>query len=149
MTDALRVLAKQQQMLAYNFEGRRYDVGDKEGFLEATVEQALKRPELHDVAVIMSTVPAATGAVFTQNKICAAPVLISREVNKRPDAQAIVVNSGCANACTGQQGLADAKAMQEITGEYLDIEPESIFVCSTGVIGQFLPMALLMSDESL
>jgi UTP--glucose-1-phosphate uridylyltransferase len=48
LTDALRVLAKQQQMLAYNFEGRRYDVGDKEGFLEATVEQALKRPELRD-----------------------------------------------------------------------------------------------------
>lgn len=48
LTDALRILAKQQQMLAYNFEGRRYDVGDKEGFLEATVEQALKRPELHD-----------------------------------------------------------------------------------------------------
>lgn len=48
LTDALRILAKNQQMLAYNFEGRRYDVGDKEGFLEATVEQALKRPELHD-----------------------------------------------------------------------------------------------------
>jgi len=48
LTDALRVLAKQQQVLAYNFEGRRYDVGDKEGFLEATVEQALKRPELRD-----------------------------------------------------------------------------------------------------
>ena len=48
LTDALKVLAKRQQMLAYNFEGRRYDVGDKEGFLEATVEQALKRPELRD-----------------------------------------------------------------------------------------------------
>lgn len=48
LTDALKVLAKRQQMLAYNFEGRRYDVGDKEGFLEATVEQALKRPELRE-----------------------------------------------------------------------------------------------------
>ncbi len=48
LTDALRILAKTQKILAYNFEGRRYDVGDKEGFLEATVEQALKRPELHD-----------------------------------------------------------------------------------------------------
>ena len=112
------------------------------GFVAAGVKAGIKASGKHDVAVIMSTVPAATGAVFTQNKICAAPVLISREVNKRPDAQAIVVNSGCANACTGQQGLADAKAMQEITGEYLDIEPESIFVCSTGVIGQFLPMML-------
>ena len=111
------------------------------GFVAAGVKAGIKASGKHDVAVIMSTVPAATGAVFTQNKICAAPVLISREVNKRPDAQAIVVNSGCANACTGEQGLADAKAMQEITGEYLDIEPESIFVCSTGVIGQFLPMS--------
>ena len=111
------------------------------GFVAAGVKAGIKASGNHDVAVIMSTVPAATGAVFTQNKICAAPVLISREVNKRPDAQAIVVNSGCANACTGEQGLADAKAMQEITGEYLDIEPESIFVCSTGVIGQFLPMS--------
>jgi len=110
------------------------------GFVAAGVKAGIKASGKHDVAVIMSTVPAATGAVFTQNKICAAPVLISRDVNKRPDAQAIVVNSGCANACTGEQGLADAKAMQEITGEYLDIEPESIFVCSTGVIGQFLPM---------
>ncbi|WP_293728869.1 UTP--glucose-1-phosphate uridylyltransferase GalU [uncultured Phascolarctobacterium sp.] len=48
LTDALKVLAKQQAMYAYNFEGRRYDVGDKQGFLEATVEMALKRPELHD-----------------------------------------------------------------------------------------------------
>ena len=110
------------------------------GFVAAGVKAGIKASGNHDVAVIMSTVPAATGAVFTQNKICAAPVLISREVNKRPDAQAIVVNSGCANACTGEQGLADAKAMQKITGEYLDIDPESIFVCSTGVIGQFLPM---------
>jgi glutamate N-acetyltransferase / amino-acid N-acetyltransferase len=110
------------------------------GFVAAGVKAGIKASGNHDVAVIMSTVPAATGAVFTQNKICAAPVLVSREVNKRPDAQAIVVNSGCANACTGEQGLADAKAMQEITGEYLDIDQESIFVCSTGVIGQFLPM---------
>ena len=48
LTDALKVLAKEQAMYAYNFEGRRYDVGDKQGFLEATVEMALKRPELRD-----------------------------------------------------------------------------------------------------
>jgi glutamate N-acetyltransferase / amino-acid N-acetyltransferase len=110
------------------------------GFVAAGVKAGIKASGNYDVAVIMSTVPAATGAVFTQNKVCAAPVLVSREVNKRPDAQAIVVNSGCANACTGEQGMFDAKAMQEITGELLDIEPESIFVCSTGVIGHFLPM---------
>ncbi|MDD4321263.1 MAG: bifunctional glutamate N-acetyltransferase/amino-acid acetyltransferase ArgJ [Acidaminococcaceae bacterium] len=110
------------------------------GFIASGVRAGIKASGNHDVAVIMSTVVAATGAVFTQNKICAAPVLVSREVNKRPDAQAIVVNSGCANACTGEQGLIDAKAMQEEAGKCLNIEPASIFVCSTGVIGQFLPM---------
>jgi len=110
------------------------------GFVAAGVRAGIKASGNHDVAVIMSKVAAATGAVFTQNKICAAPVLVSREVNKRPDAQAIVVNSGCANACTGEQGLVDAKTMQEEAGRCLNIDPASIFVCSTGVIGQFLPM---------
>lgn len=114
------------------------------GFVAAGVKAGLKASGKHDVAVIMSVVPAATGAVFTQNKICAAPVLVSREVNKRPDAQAIVVNSGCANACTGEQGLADAKAMQNEAGKCLNIDPASIFVSSTGVIGQFLPMDKLL-----
>lgn len=119
------------------------------GFVAAGVRAGLKASGKHDVAVIMSIVPAATGAVFTQNKICAAPVLISREVNKRPDAQAIVVNSGCANACTGEQGMADAKAMQKEAGKCLDIDPDSIFVSSTGVIGQFLPMDKLLKGIKL
>ena len=119
------------------------------GFVAAGVRAGLKASGKHDVAVIMSIVPAATGAVFTQNKICAAPVLISREVNKRPDAQAIVVNSGCANACTGEQGMADVKAMQKEAGKCLDIDPDSIFVSSTGVIGQFLPMDKLLKGIKL
>ena len=57
-------------------------------------------------------------------------------------AQAIAVNSGCANACTGEQGLADAKKMQSHTAELLGIAPEAVFVCSTGVIGQFLQMCI-------
>ena len=77
--------------------------------------------------------------------MCAAPVLVSREVNKHGYAQAIAVNSGCANACTGEQGLADAKKMQAHTAELLGIAPEAVFVCSTGVIGQFLPMDKLLT----
>lgn len=115
-----------------------------QGFVAAGVKAGLKASGNHDVAVIYSTVPAACGAVFTQNKMCASPVLVSREVNKNGYAQAIVVNSGCANACTGEQGLADAKKMQAHAAEALNVADEAVFVCSTGVIGQFLPMEKLL-----
>lgn len=116
-----------------------------QGFITAGVKAGIKASGNHDVAVIYSTVPAACGAVFTQNKMCAAPVLVSREVNKEAYAQAIVVNSGCANACTGEQGLQDAQKMQAHAAELLGIEPKQVFVCSTGVIGQFLPMDKLFA----
>lgn len=116
-----------------------------QGFITAGVKAGIKVSGNHDVAVIYSTVPAACGAVFTQNKMCAAPVLVSREVNKEAYAQAIVVNSGCANACTGEQGLQDAQKMQAHAAELLGIEPKQVFVCSTGVIGQFLPMDKLFT----
>ena len=116
-----------------------------QGFIAAGVKAGIKVSGNHDVAVIYSTAPAACGAVFTQNKMCAAPVLVSREVNQHGYAQAIVVNSGCANACTGEQGLADARRMQSHAAELLGIKPEEVFVCSTGVIGQFLPMDKLLT----
>ena len=111
-----------------------------QGFLAAGVKAGIKASGNHDVAVIYSTVPAATGAVFTQNKMCAAPVLVSRKVAAKSYAQAIVVNSGCANACTGEQGLKDAEAMQAQTAELLGVENDAVYVCSTGVIGHFMPM---------
>lgn len=111
-----------------------------QGFLAAGVKAGIKASGNHDVAVIYSTVPAATGAVFTQNKMCAAPVLVSRKVAAKSYAQVIVVNSGCANACTGEQGLKDAEAMQAQTAELLDVENDAVYVCSTGVIGHFMPM---------
>ena len=85
-----------------------------QGFIAAGVKAGIKVSGNHDVAVIYSTAPAACGAVFTQNKMCAAPVLVSREVNQHGYAQAIVVNSGCANACTGEQGLAMDKLLTGI-----------------------------------
>lgn len=111
-----------------------------QGFLAAGVKAGIKASGNHDVAVIYSTVPAAAGAVFTQNKMCAAPVLVSREVALEAAAQAIIVNSGCANACTGEQGLLDAREMQAFAAGLLGIEPQLVYVCSTGVIGHFLPM---------
>lgn len=114
-----------------------------QGFLAAGVKAGIKASGNHDVAVIYSTVPAATGAVFTQNKMCAAPVLVSRKVAAKSYVQAIVVNSGCANACTGEQGLKDAEAMQVQTAELLGVENDAVYVCSTGVIGHFMPMEKL------
>lgn len=111
-----------------------------QGFLAAGVKAGIKASGNHDVAVIYSTVPAATGAVFTQNKMCAAPVLVSRKVAAKSYAQVIVVNSGCANACTGEQGLKDAEAMQAQAAELLGVENDAVYVCSTGVIGHFMPM---------
>ena len=114
-----------------------------QGFLAAGVKAGIKASGNHDVAVIYSTVPAATGAVFTQNKMCAAPVLVSRKVAAKSYVQAIVVNSGCANACTGEQGLKDAEVMQAQTAELLGVENDAVYVCSTGVIGHFMPMEKL------
>ncbi len=115
-----------------------------QGFVAAGVQAGMKISGNYDVAVIYSTVPAVCGAVFTQNKMCAAPVTLSRRVNAGGHARAIVVNSGCANACTGAQGLRDAAAMQSHAAKLLHIPPEEVFVCSTGVIGQFLPMEKLL-----
>lgn len=111
------------------------------GFVAAGVKAGIKKSGKEDVAVIMSEVPASAGAVFTQNKMCAAPVVVSREAAAEPYAQTIVVNSGCANACTGARGIADAREMAVFTAEMLGIPEKSVFVCSTGVIGHFLPMA--------
>lgn len=111
-----------------------------QGFIAAGVKAGIKVSGNHDVAVIYSTVPAATGAVFTQNKMCAAPVTVSRRVAQEAYAQAIIVNSGCANACTGEQGLQDAEAMQKFAAGLLGLEAQQVYVCSTGVIGHFLPM---------
>lgn len=110
------------------------------GFEAGASMAGIKKQGRYDIAVIASTVPAACGAVFTQNKFCAAPVILDREVNVGGYAQAIVANSGCANACTGVKGYEDAKAMQAQTAELLGIKPEEVFVCSTGVIGVFMPM---------
>jgi glutamate N-acetyltransferase/amino-acid N-acetyltransferase len=114
------------------------------GFRYAGIVSGLRsEPNRRDVAVIISDRPAAAAGVFTQNRVCAAPVQISRERLPRPDARAIVVCSGNANACTGTQGLADARRMAELTAVHLGCDPQQVLVASTGVIGRPLPMAVL------
>ena len=93
-----------------------------------------------DVAVVYSELEAASAAVFTTNKFCAAPVLLDREILKSGTARAIVINSGNANAATGEQGMQDALATEREAERLLGVGENQVFVCSTGVIGQKLPV---------
>lgn len=100
-------------------------------------------PDRRDLAVIVSDSPAAAAGVFTQNRVCAAPVQVTRDRLPRPDARAVVICSGNANACTGEQGIADARRMAELVARELGCAPEQVLVASTGVIGRPLPMPVL------
>jgi glutamate N-acetyltransferase/amino-acid N-acetyltransferase len=111
-----------------------------QGFVAAGVKAGIKKSGKEDVALIVSQVPATAAAVFTQNKMAAAPVLISRENAAKGKLRAIVVNSGCANACTGEQGLTDARLMVTAAANLLGIAEDEVLVSSTGVIGVTLPM---------
>lgn len=93
-----------------------------------------------DITLILSDRPASVAAVFTTNQVKAAPVLVSREHAAGGRARAIVANSGNANCCTGEQGLADARAMASLAAEAVGIDPGEVLVASTGVIGHPLPM---------
>src|SRR3990172_4354103 len=93
-----------------------------------------------DVALLYSEAPCTAAGVFTQCKVVAAPVVITRKHLAEGTARAIVANSGCANAATGEQGLADAVAMAQLAGGKLGLDPHEVVVASTGVIGTFLPM---------
>jgi glutamate N-acetyltransferase / amino-acid N-acetyltransferase len=111
-----------------------------QGFTAAGVKAGIKKSGKEDVAVLYSSVPAAVAAVFTTNTMAAAPVLVSRRAGEKGRAQAVVVNSGCANASTGSQGMIDAQSMAHITASLLEINDSAVVVASTGIIGVNLPM---------
>ena len=113
------------------------------GYQFSAVEAAIKKPGRKDLALIWSEVPATAVAVFTTNAVKAAPVLLSMERIACGKAQALVVNSGNANACTGDQGMADARETTRILAEGLGIDEQLVQICSTGVIGVSLPMERL------
>lgn len=110
------------------------------GFSFAAVEAAVKKPGRLDLALIVSSPPARVAAVFTSNKVKAAPVLLDQERVAGGTARAVVVNSGNANACTGARGLADARETARLLAQGLAIPEEEVLVASTGVIGVPLPM---------
>ena len=93
-----------------------------------------------DLALIVSDAPAAVAGMFTTNQVCAAPVKLSASRSAKRFARAIVVNSGNANACTGRQGIADAKRMTETAAAVLKLREGDVLICSTGRIGVLMPM---------
>lgn len=114
------------------------------GFSAAGAAGAIKYEGRDDVALIVADSPCEAAAVFTTNKVAAAPVLYDRKVVKGGVVQAILANSGCANACTGESGLADANLSALVTAGELGINPKHVLVASTGVIGRRLPMERLL-----
>ncbi len=115
------------------------------GFRAAGVAAEIKYKNRNDVALVVADAPCAAAAVFTTNRVAAAPVLYDREVVKGGCVQAILANSGCANACTGANGLKDAELSALATAGELGVDPKHVLVASTGVIGRPLPMDRLLA----
>jgi glutamate N-acetyltransferase / amino-acid N-acetyltransferase len=115
------------------------------GYRFAGVHSGLrsKEPGRLDLALVVSDRPAVAAGVFTQNRVCAAPVHVCRERLPSSDVRGIVICSGNANACTGQQGLDDARRMTALASHSLGCGARQMLVCSTGVIGRLLPMAVM------
>jgi len=111
------------------------------GFSAGATRAGIKKEDKKlDLGILFSDVPCAAVAVFTANKIKAAPVVLSQERLRGGRAVALVANSSIANACTGEQGMADALEMAEMAARKVGVLPEDVLVASTGVIGEFLPM---------
>ncbi|MGK2944295.1 MAG: bifunctional glutamate N-acetyltransferase/amino-acid acetyltransferase ArgJ [Desulfuromonadales bacterium] len=110
------------------------------GFKAAACSAGIKKSGKLDLALICADKPLECAGVFTTNKVVAAPVKITESRVRQGLCQAILINSGNANACTGAQGLQDARRCGDLVAESLDIAPELVAVSSTGVIGVPLPM---------
>ena len=124
----------------FSEESAKAGITYPKGFLAAGVKAGIKKSGNPDVAVIYSEKEAAVAGTFTKNAVAAAPVHVSKAVVATHTAHAIVANAGCANACTGLQGEADAVAMQKMAANALGCAPLDVIVASTGIIGQFMPM---------
>jgi glutamate N-acetyltransferase/amino-acid N-acetyltransferase len=97
-------------------------------------------PTKLDLALFVADGPCTTAGVFTQNRVVGAPVKVNRERVPSSTVRAVIINSGCSNACTGDRGIMDAKRMTATLAHQLGCADNDVLVCSTGVIGQFLPI---------
>src|SRR5262245_47400370 len=112
-----------------------------QGFRAAGVYTGVKRKaDKLDLSLIVSEAPAVAGRVVTPNLVFAAPVKLCRERTPSDSVRAVVINSGNANACTGDQGDRDAATMASTAAELVGVEPQQVLVMSTGVIGDLMPM---------
>lgn len=118
-------------------------ISDVQGFKAAGIVAGLKQSGKKDLALIYSEKKAVAAATFTTNKVKAAPVLLNMEYIKNENTQAIIINSGQANACTGKNGFEDSKTIAEITAAELGLDPKEVLQASTGVIGVSIPMDIM------
>jgi glutamate N-acetyltransferase / amino-acid N-acetyltransferase len=121
------------------------------GFFCGSISSGIKDQQepRDDTALVMSDKPCTAAATFTSNRIKAAPVQVSMEHLKLGDIRGVVLNSGNANACTGRQGIADARAMASAAAARVRLKPEQFLVCSTGRIGVSLPLKCIEGGISV
>ena len=124
-------------------------VTSAQGFKACGVAAGIKYQNRADVAMVAGDKTCAVAGMFTTNRVAAAPVVLDRERVKGGYARAILINSGCANACTGEQGLADARESAAVVASVLNVPQNEILVCSTGVIGVYLPMERLAAGARM
>jgi glutamate N-acetyltransferase/amino-acid N-acetyltransferase len=115
-----------------------------QGFVASGVHAGIRRSG-PDLAIVRSTVPAVGAAVWTTNRVLAAPVIVSKRHLELAEPQAVVINAGVANAATGDAGIADAERTAAVVGQTLALTPEQVVVLSTGVIGVSLPMGAVLA----
>jgi glutamate N-acetyltransferase / amino-acid N-acetyltransferase len=120
-----------------------------QGYLASGVSAGIKKKGL-DLAVLFSSQPASAAGVFTLNRVQAAPVILSKDNlnTSRGRSRAVLINSGCANACTGDRGMQDSVLSTQCLASHLNVDPCQILVASTGVIGSFLPVPKVLKGIS-
>ncbi len=122
-----------------------HGITSPKGFYASGIFSGIKKSK-KDLALIFSDIPARAAGIFTTNKVPAAPVIIDKQqLSRAGSVRAILVNSGNANACTGERGLNDAWTMVKSTADALGINEKEVLISSTGVIGQYLPMDKITS----
>lgn len=117
-------------------------VTSPKGFFAGATYAGIKKKngDALDLGLLYSVTPANVAALFTTNKIKSSPVILNQQRIQKGTAAAIIANSGCANACTGEEGMADAMEMAALAAKALGVSVEDVLVASTGVIGQRLPV---------
>ena len=122
-------------------------VASPRGFLAGATSAGIKNNNngCLDLGILYSEISCTAAAVFSTNKVKAAPIILSQQKLQGNRVKAVVINSGCANSNTGKQGMLDAQEMTELTARYVDVATDEVQVSSTGVIGTYLPMERIRS----